>query len=136
MADKKKELKKAYQQNHPRMGIYQIRNLANGKVFIGFSLNLPGALNSNRFQLVAGSHPNKTLQKEWGELGEDNFAFEILDELSAIEGAGKDYRQDLVMLEDFWLEKVKPYGDRGYNEKKKGTEERLRMIAQNRLSNQ
>jgi len=136
MADKKKELKKAYLQNHPPMGIYQIRNLANGKVFVGSSPNLPGALNSNKFQLSAGSHRNKTLQREWSELGEDKFAFEILDELSAIEGAGKDYRPDLVVLEDFWLDKIKPYGDRGYNEKKKGTEERLKIIAQNRLSNE
>jgi hypothetical protein len=38
----------------------------------------------------------------------------------------------LAFLEELWLEKSQPYGDRGYNEKKKGREEMLRLIAQNR----
>ncbi|HXU37285.1 MAG TPA: GIY-YIG nuclease family protein [Blastocatellia bacterium] len=128
----RKELKKEYQQNHPPMGVYQIRNIADDKVLIGSALNLTGAINSNRFQLNAGSHPNKTLQAEWREFGGDSFAFEIVDELAATEGPGHDYRADLEFLEEFWLEKSQPYGERGYNQKKKGTEERLRLIADNR----
>lgn len=135
MDKKKKELKKEYQQNHPPMGVYQIRNIVNGKILIGSSLNLTGALNSPRFQLNAGSHVNKALQVEWREFGSESFVFEILDELSATEGPGHDYRADLTFLEEFWLEKEQPYGERGYNQKKKGTEERLRLIAQKR-SNQ
>ena len=134
MDKKKKELKREYQQNHPPMGIYQIRNTVNDKVLIGIALNLPGVLNSSKFQLDAGAHPNKTLQSEWREFGSESFVFEILDELSATEGPGHDYRADLEFLEEFWLEKSQPYGDRGYNERKKGTDERLRMIAENRLS--
>jgi len=129
---KKKELKKEYQQNHPPMGVYQIRNIVNGRILIGSSLNLTGALNSPRFQLNAGSHVNKALQAEWREFGSESFVFEILDELSATEGPGHDYRADLAFLEEFWLEKEQPYGERGYNQKKKGTEERLRLIAQRR----
>jgi hypothetical protein len=132
---KKKELKKEYQQNHTPMGVYQIRNIVNGKILIGSALNLTGALNSPKFQLNAGSHPNKTLQAEWREFGSKSFVFEILDELTATEGPGHDYRADLAFLEEFWLEKEQPYGERGYNQKKKGTEERLRLIAHNR-SNQ
>lgn len=128
----KKELKKEYQQNHTPMGVYQIRNIANDKVLIGSALNLPGAINSNRFQLNAGSHPNKTLQAEWREFGSDSFSFEIVDELAATEGPSHDYRADLEFLEEFWLEKSQPYGERGYNQKKKGTEERLRLISHNR----
>ena len=128
----KKELKKEYQQNHPAMGVYQIRNLVNGKVLIGSALNLTGALNSPKFQLTAGSHVNKSLQAEWREFGSESFVFEILDELTATEGPGHDYRADLAFLEEFWLEKEQPYGERGYNQKKKGTEERLRLIADNR----
>lgn len=132
----KKELKREYQQNHTPMGVFQIRNIANDKVFIGTALNLPGAINSTRFQLNAGSHPNKTLQSEWREFGSDSFVFEILDELTATEGPAHDYRADLAFLEEFWLEKSQPYGERGYNESKKRTEERLRLISQNRLSKQ
>ncbi len=60
----------------------------------------------------------------------DGFAFEILDEITPKEG--RDYREELALLEELWLEKSQPYGDRGYNEKKKGREEMLRLIAQRR----
>lgn len=136
MDRKMKDLKREYQQHHTPMGVYQIRNNANDKVFIGTALNLAGVINSSRFQLNAGSHPNKTLQSEWREFGSEGFSFEILDELTATEGPDHDYRADLAFLEEFWLEKSQPYGERGYNEKKKGTEERLRLISQNRLSKQ
>jgi hypothetical protein len=129
---KKKELKKEYQQTHPPMGVYQIRNTVNGKIFVATSLNLPGALNSSRVQLNAGSHMNRALQADWRELGGDKFAFEILDELAATEGPAQNYKEDLAFLEEIWLEKEQPYGERGYNQKKKGTEERLRLIAQKR----
>jgi hypothetical protein len=75
------------------------------------------------------------LQAEWREFGSENFEFEIVDELSATEGPNQDYRTDLAFLEEFWLEKSQPYGERGYNQKKKGTEERLRLIAENRSAN-
>lgn len=114
------------------MGVYEIRNRVNEKVFIASALNLPGALNGSKLQLSAGSHPNKALQLEWREFGSDNFVFEILDELAATEGPDHDYRADVAFLEEFWLEKVQPYGERGYNKKPKSTEERLRLIAQNR----
>ncbi|MEK6321798.1 MAG: GIY-YIG nuclease family protein [Acidobacteriota bacterium] len=136
MDNKKKELKREYQQNHTPMGVYQIRNIANDKILIGTALNLPGALNGQKFQLSAGCHPNKTVQSEWREFGGERFSFEILDELAATEGPGHDYRADLEFLEEFWLEKLQPYGERGYNEKQKGREEMLRLIAQNRLSKQ
>ncbi len=136
MDKKRKDLKREYQQTHTPMGVYQIRNSINDKVFIGSALNLTGALNRSRLQLDAGSHPNKRLQTEFREFGGENFVFEILDELGATEGPRHDYRADLAFLEELWLEKAQPYGERGYNEKKKGREERLRLIAQNRASKQ
>ena len=133
MNNRKKELKEQYKLTHTPMGIYQIRNLANDKVFVGVAFNMPGILTSNKLQLSSGNHPNKKLQAEWNEFGSESFAFEVLDELTATEGAGYDYRADLAFLEELWLEKLQPYGERGYNEKKKGKEERLREIAQRRL---
>jgi hypothetical protein len=38
----------------------------------------------------------------------------------------------LEVLEDLWLEKLLPYSEKGYNEPKKTTEERLQMIRANR----
>ena len=128
----KKELKRQYQQTHPPMGVYQIRNVVNEKVFVASSLNLPGAFNGSRAQLNTGSHMNAALQADWRQYGSDKFVFEVLDELKATEGPRHDYREELAFLEEMWLEKAEPYGERGYNQKKKGTEERLRLIAQNR----
>lgn len=132
MDNKKKKLKREYKQNHIPMGVFQIRNIVNDKVLIGVSLNLPGILNRHKFQLRMGKHGNMGLQAEWNEFGSENFAFEIIDELQPREAPGYDYREDLAYLEELWLEKLEPYGDRGYNEKKKGKEERLRDIAANR----
>jgi hypothetical protein len=132
MSDKKKELKREYKLNHPPMGIYQIRNIVNEKVLVGASLNLPGIFNRHKIQLRMGNHSNSALQAEWNEFGPESFAFEVLDEITAREGPNHDYRHDLACLEDLWLEKLLPYGERGYNEKKKGREEMLRLIAQKR----
>jgi hypothetical protein len=131
--EKKKELKQAYQQGHTPIGVYQIRNLANDKVFVGASTNLPGLLNRHRFELQMGAHKNQALQAEWNEFGAEGFAFEILDELQPKDDPDYDYREDLAFMEDFWLEHLQPYGDRGYNERKRGREARLQLIARNRL---
>src|SRR5690349_19467824 len=131
MDRKQKELKREYQQNQPPMGVYQIWNLTNEKLLVGSSLNLPGIFNRYKLQLQAGSHPNKALQAEWNQFGGENFVFEILDELQPKEAPGHDYREDLALLEDLWLEKLQPYGERGYNEKKKSREEKLRQIMAN-----
>jgi group I intron endonuclease len=127
---REKELKREYKLNHRPMGVYQIRNVVNEKILIGASIDLSGILNRHKFQLKMGNHPNGALQSEWNEFGGENFAFEILDEITPKEG--RDHREELAFLEDLWLEKSQPYGDRGYNERKKGREEMLRLIAQKR----
>lgn len=130
----RKTLKREYQQHPPLMGIYQIRNLANDKILIGASLNLHGILNRNKFQLEMGGHPNKTLQAEWNEFGEKSFVFEILDELAPNPDPQHDHRDDLEALLQLWLDQLQPYGERGYNEKTRDREERLRLIARRRSS--
>ncbi len=134
MNSEQKTLKKEYQQGHTPMGVFQIRNMVNEKMFVGAALNLPGIFNRHKVELKTGSHKNKKLQAEWNEFGADKFAFEILDELTPVSDPQHDYREDLVHLEDLWLEKLQPYGEQGYNEPKKTTEQRLRMIAENRLA--
>ena len=112
------------------MGVFQIRNLQNEKVFVGSSLNLDGILNRHKFALAAGSHQNESLQKDWNESGAENFAFEILETLEPRENL--DGKRELAFLEDLWLEKLEPYGEQGYNVPKMTREERLRMISANK----
>ena len=127
--DKKKALKTEYKQSFRKMGVYQIRNLTNEKTLVGSSLNLDGILNRHKFQLKMGGHKNIGLQKDWNELGSENFAFEILEELFPRENPDYNYQGDLECLEDLWLEMLKPYEEKGYNERKKTRGERLQMIA-------
>jgi group I intron endonuclease len=127
--------KKALKQNYlltPRpIGIFVVRNLVNEKVFVGKSENLNGILNRIEFQLKANSHRQKDLQADWNELGSENFTFEILEEI--IQRENLDIKKELEFLEDLWLEKLKPYGENGYNEPKKTREQRLQMIAASRV---
>ncbi len=111
----KKELKNQYKRTLPKMGVYQIKNLVNGKIFIGKSKDLHGKFNSIKFQLSRNSHMNKELQKDYNELGEKNFSIEVLDFLDPKEEPGYDYTTDLKMLEQLWFEKLQPYGEKGYH---------------------
>lgn len=128
--NKKKELTNEYKLNPPPMGVYKIHNIANDKVFIGVSRDLPGILNRHKFTLKMGVHANKKLQAEWNEMGEEKFVFEVLDEITPVENT--DIKAELTFFEDMWLEKLQPYDERGYNEKKKNRAERLKMISDNR----
>jgi len=128
----RRQAKLDYKLSHRPMGVYQIRNKVNGKVWIDSSNNVPAKFNRYRLQLDADSHPSKPLQSDWKELGADAFEFELLEPLEPRDDPSYDHASDLEVLEDLWLEKLEPYGDKGYNERKKTREERLRMIAANR----
>ena len=114
----KKEAKKQYKQTLQPMGIYQIRNIVNGKIFIGSSKNLDGRLNRNRFQLEQGLHMNKELQNDYNQFGEGKFSFEVLDYLEPKEDTNYDSTEELKVLEEMWLERLQPYDEKGYNKRK------------------
>jgi hypothetical protein len=124
-----KQLKKDYQQTPRPIGVFLIRNNLTDKVFLAAGMDLHGLINRHKFQLTQGAHPNKQLQADWNEFGANNFAFEIVDELSPRAGDGVDYRAEVAFLEDLWLEKLQPFGERGYNEPKLSRAERLQRIA-------
>jgi hypothetical protein len=110
------QLKQDYKEKPPAMGVYAVRNKANGKVLVGSSLNLPGGLNRLRFELTRiGHRAHPALQEDWNRFGEDSFTFEVLDVLPPPEEPGVDVREELKVLEALWLERLRPYGDAGYN---------------------
>ena len=131
MKENNKQLKKSYQQSSRPMGVFLIRNNLNDKVFLGAGLDLHGVINRNRFQLSAGIHPNKLLQADWNQQGGDNFSFEIVDQLAPTQDQGLDYREELAVLEKLWLDRLQPFGERGYNRPKPGREQMLRRMAAN-----
>ena len=110
----RKDLNREYMERVKPAGIYQVKNTANGKMLLGSSLNLEGPLNRHKFMLKIGSHTNKSLQKDWDELGPDNFVFEILEEVKVVESPNFNLGDELTLLEMLWLEKLQPV-ENGYN---------------------
>ncbi|MCU6712840.1 GIY-YIG nuclease family protein [Paenibacillus sp. J5C_2022] len=115
------------------MGVYQITNEKNGKVYIGSSNNLDGLWNRERFILDMGTHMNKGLQGDWKQHGAEAFRFEIVEiykpeeklrydykdvrdeEGQELAGVVRDYRRKMEKLKERWLEKLQPYGEKGYH---------------------
>jgi group I intron endonuclease len=114
----KKELKEAYAQVKFTMGVFQITNKANGKVFVGSSLDLTAVWYAQKLQLGMGIHPNKELQKDWNHFGAENFTFEILEELKHNDDTKTDFNKEIKALEELLIEEIKPFDDKGYNRRK------------------
>lgn len=110
----RKEINQEYKERVKPAGIYQVKNLSTGKMLLGSSLNLEGPLNRHKFMLKIGSHTNKSLQKDWDELGPDQFAFEILEEIKISDSPNFNLNDELALLEMIWLEKLQPV-ENGYN---------------------
>lgn len=114
-----KELKREYKERKVQAGIFQVKNTANGKILLGSSLNLNGPLNSHKFMLTIGRHRNDLLQKEWDEYGPEKFVFEILEVVKVKDDPDFSINDELTLLEQIWLEKLSPFGEKGYNTDKK-----------------
>ncbi len=111
----KHDIKREYKERQKPVGVFQIKNIANSKVLLGSSLNLEGPLNSHKFMLTIGKHRNEALQKDWNTFGADKFVFEILEVVKVKDDPSFDIKDELTLLEQIWLEKLQPFGDRGYN---------------------
>lgn len=88
-------------------GIYKITNLVNGKFYIGSALNLIKRKNDHVYRLLLNKHSNHHLQNAWNLYGKDCFIFEIIEKT--------DDKNNLIKLEQKWLDKLLPFGDIGYN---------------------
>lgn len=115
MAKTRQEIKREYKERKKPAGVFQVKNTANGKVLLGSSMNLEGPLNSHKFMLQIGNHRNQALQKEWNEYGPDNFVFEILEVIKVNDDPNFNLGDELTLIEQIWLEKLQPFGDKGYN---------------------
>lgn len=61
--------------------IYKIKNLVNGKVYIGQTVNkVQRRWQDHRSMLKRNTHDNFYLQNAWNKYGEENFAFEVVGE--------------------------------------------------------
>lgn len=77
------------------MLIYQIRNLTNDKKYYGKTDDFDRRRTRHYNDLNQNQHHCIPLQKDWKELGEYNFAMEILETGLTVEEAAK-FEQELI----------------------------------------
>ncbi len=122
---KKKELASAYVQSFRPMGVYQIRNVKNGKILVLGSMDLTGARNRLEFMRQSNLNNIHELKQDWNEYGGDSFVFEELDQIKPREEILNDrselneYQEEVDALLELWIEKLQPFGDKGYNKPKR-----------------
>lgn len=113
--ERRAELKRAYRERKRTMGVFAIGNTQNGKQFVSSAIDEESTMTRHRLELDFGSHRNEALQRDWKTDGGEHFTFTVLDTLEYDETEHNRCVRDLAELESLWLERLRPYGDRGYN---------------------
>jgi hypothetical protein len=111
----RKERTNEYKNQKFRVGVFQIRNTVNGKIFVEGSINLDKIWNRHRMELEFGGHMNKEMQQDWKTYGPEHFVFEILGELEPHDLTETEIKKEVKLLEQMYLQELQPYGDKGYN---------------------
>jgi group I intron endonuclease len=79
-------------------GIYRIRNIFNGRVYVGSSRNVQNRFKTHRDQLMAGTHNNRRLKNDFNDFGPAAFVFEILEWIA------RDNLNKIKEIEQQWLD--------------------------------
>lgn len=90
-----------------KMGIYGIVNELNNKIYIGSSIKFKERWKYHRTNLKANKHYNIYLQSAWNKNWGLNFKFIVIEYV--------DNKSFLIEREQFWIDALKPFGDKGYN---------------------
>lgn len=94
------------------IGIYQIKNILDNKIYIGQSTNIALRIKQHLSDLKHNRHSNSHLQNAWNKYGEKSFLFEIVEECS---------KEQLNERESFWINYYGGCDDRrNYNQKEGG----------------
>ena len=103
----KRELKEAYRNSRPPIGVLAFRCEPTGESFLLASRNISAAINSVTITLNSGYHPNRQLLELWERYGEEGFAVEVLETLDYREESDDpaDYKDELDQLRDLCLER-------------------------------
>jgi len=76
-------------------GIYKIKNIVNGKIYIGSAKSIKKRWGQHISALNKNSHDNIYLQKAWNKYGEGNFEFTIVEEVEL---------NDLIIMEQHYID--------------------------------
>lgn len=78
------------------VGIYRIKNLVTGRVYVGSSSNIYRRMIMHRRDLVNDCHDNGHLQNSFNKHGIDNFDYTVLETVKL---------EDLTVREQYWLDR-------------------------------
>lgn len=101
--EQKKALQAQYKHMHHEMGVVSFKCIATGDSFLAASKNTKSTLNSTQFQLEAGNHPNRNLQKLWKEYGPVGFDCVVLEVLD-YDDPTEDYSDILEEMRQGYLD--------------------------------
>jgi hypothetical protein len=105
-APNRRERVREYKQAFPPMGVWAVRNTANGRAWVGASRDADAALNRIRFELKMRGHRNRSLADEWARYGAEHFTFEVLERVRKRDDPAFDYEAELQSMLAFWSEEL------------------------------
>lgn len=88
-----------------KSGIYLIKNLINGKVYIGSSKHITRRITTHKNHLLKNKHHSIKLQRAYNKYGIQNFEYSIIQYCKPI---------DNIINEQYWLDYLDSYKN-GYN---------------------
>jgi len=113
--EKKKALAAEYVMAARPAGVYRVVHEATGKSFVGATADLNAMRNRLDFEMNMGASMKKALLADWKTYGADAFRYEVLETFKPPEDGRYNLMKELERMEAEWLERLQPYGDKGYN---------------------
>ena len=96
----------AYKERSVESGIYAVRCVSSGQVWVGSAPDLSTIQNRLWFTLRQGSNPHRSLQKAWATHGSEAITFEIVERLRDDDDPGYIRTAALKSLHAHWVEKL------------------------------
>jgi len=115
--DQRKQAIRDYKLQSTYYGVIQIKHIPDGKIWIDVVPNIKNRWTFYQLNLNRHFYINSPLQAAWDQDGADAFEFEVLWQHKADDV--ENMRQTLKALKAEWLEKLKPFDERGYNQRPK-----------------
>ena len=91
-----------------KVGVYQIRNTVNGRIYVGSSLDIAARWREHKYDLRMNKHRNHHLQNAYNKYGKEAFVYEVLEILES--------KESQFEREQYWIDlKEACNKKKGYN---------------------